>query len=69
MQYKNARSISSLKKKISIIKHAIHDVSYVDIIQNSLKAGGHRIESVLEDKKIAAKNQEKVNQLISQFQE
>lgn len=69
MQYKNARSISSLKEKMSIIAHALHDVSYIDIVMNSWKAGGHIIETVLGDKKIASKNQEKINQLISQFQE
>ena len=69
MQYKNARSISSLKEKMSIISHAMHDVTYIEIVMNSCKVGGHIIETVLVDKKIASKNQEKVNQLISQFQE
>ena len=47
----------------------MYDDNYIEISMNSWKSCGQSIETALEDKKIAAKNQEKANQLISQFQE
>ena len=54
---------------MSIIAHTLDDVIYIKIVINSWKAGGHTVETALDNKKIAGKNQKKVNQLISQFQE
>ena len=54
---------------MNIIAHALYDVSYIEILLNSWKAGGYIMGRPRDNGEITAKILLKVNELISQFPE